>query len=107
MAESSKDRLHGTLDALILKTLSWGPRHGYGIARWIEETTGNDIQVEEGSLYPSLYRMERKEWIAAEWGMSDLNRRVKLYKLTPGGRKHQIGRASWRGGVGGRDGEGT
>lgn len=88
MAESSKDRLHGTLDALILKTLSWGARHGYGIARWIEDTTGNDISVEEGSLYPSLYRMERKGWIEAEWGMSELNRRVKLYKLTPEGRKH-------------------
>jgi PadR family transcriptional regulator, regulatory protein PadR len=88
MAETTKDRLHGTLDALILKTLSWGPRHGYGIARWIEETTGNDIQVEEGSLYPSLYRMERKGWIEAEWGMSELNRRVKLYRLTLEGRKY-------------------
>jgi transcriptional regulator len=88
MAENNKDRLHGTLDALILKTLSWGPRHGYGIARWIEETTGHDIQVEEGSLYPSLYRMERKGWIEAEWGMSELNRRVKLYRLTPEGRKY-------------------
>jgi PadR family transcriptional regulator PadR len=85
MAE--KDRLHGTLDALVLKTLSWGPRHGYAIARWIEETTGSDIEVEEGSLYPSLYRMERKGWIEAEWGTSELNRRVKLYKLTTEGRK--------------------
>ena len=88
MNQPNKDRLRGTLDVLILKTLAGGACHGYGIARWIEEMTGNDIQVEEGSLYPSLYRMERKGWIVAEWGMSELNRRVKLYKLTPEGRKH-------------------
>jgi transcriptional regulator len=87
MSQPSKDRLHGTLDALILKTLSWGPRHGYAIARYIEENTSNDIEVEEGSLYPSLYRMERKGWIEAEWGLSELNRRAKLYKLTAEGRK--------------------
>jgi PadR family transcriptional regulator, regulatory protein PadR len=87
MSQPSKDRLHGTLDALILKTLSWGPRHGYAIARFLEENTGNDIEVEEGSLYPSLYRMERKGWIEAEWGLSELNRRAKLYKLTAEGRK--------------------
>jgi len=83
----SKDRLHGTLDALVLKTLSWGPRHGYAVARWLEETTGNAIQVEEGSLYPALYRMERKGWIEAEWGMSELGRKAKFYKLTARGRK--------------------
>src|SRR5262245_25543465 len=87
MAELTKDRLHGTLDALILKTLSWGPRHGYASARFIEEGTSNDIEVEEGSLYPSLYRMERRGWIEAEWGLSELNRRAKLYKLTAEGRK--------------------
>ena len=87
MSPPSKDRLHGTLDALILKTLSWGPRHGYAIARFIEDNTGSDIEVEEGSLYPSLYRMERKGWIEAEWGLSELNRRAKLYKLTAEGRK--------------------
>jgi transcriptional regulator len=79
--------LHGTLDALILKTLLPGPRHGYAIARWIEEATDELLQIEEGSLYPALYRMERKEWITAEWGVSELNRRVKLYRLTPTGRK--------------------
>ena len=88
MNETSKDRLHGTLDVLILKTLTAGPRHGYGIARWIETESGKDIQVEEGSLYPALYRMERKGWIEAEWGVSDLNRRVKLYRLTVEGRRH-------------------
>ena len=79
--------LHGTLDTLILKTLAWGPRHGYAIARWLEETTGNTIQVEEGSLYPALYRMERKGWIEAEWGESELGRKAKLYHLTTAGRK--------------------
>jgi transcriptional regulator len=92
----SKDRLHGTLDALVLKTLSWGPRHGYAVARWLEETTGNAIQVEEGSLYPALYRMERKGWIEAEWGMSELGRKAKFYKLTARGRKQlQSETAEW------------
>ena len=78
--------LHGTLDALILKTLASGPRHGYAIARWIEEMTGEALQIEDGSLYPCLYRMEQKGWIDAEWGSSELGRRVKLYRLTPTGR---------------------
>ena len=85
--ESTKDRLHGTLDVLVLKTLAGGPRHGYAIARWIEETTDELLQIEEGSLYPALYRMERKGSIEAEWGMSELNRKAKLYKLTPQGRQ--------------------
>ena len=79
--------LHGTLDALILKTLTEGPRHGYGIVRWLEEATG-DIVVEEGSLYPALYRMERREWIEAEWGTSELGRRAKFYRITSSGRRH-------------------
>jgi PadR family transcriptional regulator, regulatory protein PadR len=83
----SKDRLHGTLDALVLKTLSWGPRHGYGISRWLRETSSDAIQVEEGSLYPALYRMEREGWIEAEWGTSELGRRVRFYKLTTTGRR--------------------
>jgi PadR family transcriptional regulator, regulatory protein PadR len=77
--------LHGTLDALILKTLATGPRHGYAIARWIEDATGDALQIEDGSLYPSLYRMEQREWIDAEWGQSDLGRRVKLYRITTKG----------------------
>jgi PadR family transcriptional regulator PadR len=82
-----KDRLHGTLDALILKTLTWGPRHGYAIARWLRETSADAIQVEEGSLYPALYRMERQGWIGAEWGTSELGRNARFYRLTPRGRK--------------------
>lgn len=85
--EPTKDRLHGTLDALVLKTLSAGPRHGYAIARWLEDTTKQAIQVEEGSLYPALYRMERRGWIEAEWGTSELGRKAKFYKLTVQGRR--------------------
>ena len=85
--EPTKDRLHGTLDALVLKTLSAGPRHGYAIARWLEDTTKQAIQVEEGSLYPALYRMERRGWIEAEWGTSELGRKAKFYKLTAQGRR--------------------
>src|SRR3954471_12001499 len=79
--------LHGTLDTLVLKTLTGGRRHGYGIARAIEEATDNVVEIEEGSLYPALYRMERKGWFGAEWGPSELGRRAKFYKLTPKGRR--------------------
>ena len=78
--------LHGSLDALILKTLSGGPRHGYAIARFIEDASGDAVLVEEGSLYPALYRMERRGWLEAEWGESELGRRVKVYRLTRDGR---------------------
>jgi transcriptional regulator len=86
-ATTSNDFLHGTLDALILKTLTSGPRHGYAIARWLEDTTGEALQIEEGSLYPALYRMERRGWIDAEWGVSELRRRAKVYRLTARGRR--------------------
>lgn len=78
--------LHGALDALILKVLSRGPSHGYAVARFIEEATGDALLVEEGSLYPALYRLERRGWVEAEWGTSELGRRAKLYRLTPAGR---------------------
>ncbi len=78
--------LHGTLDALILKTLAGAPRHGYAIGRFIEDTTDEAVIVEEGSLYPALYRMERRGWIEAEWGTSELGRRAKFYQLTDSGR---------------------
>ena len=84
----SKDRLHGTLDLLILRTLTFGPRHGYGVARWLEETSAEEIRVEEGSLYPALYRMERRGWIAAEWGTSELGRKAKFYRMTSAGRDY-------------------
>jgi transcriptional regulator len=79
--------LQGTVELLILKRLSCGPMHGYGIATWIEEATDDVLCVEEGSLYPALYRMLRKGWIAAEWGVSDNNRRAKFYRLTPAGER--------------------
>src|SRR6187397_3295949 len=86
MAVAAKD-LHGTLDALVLKTLSWGPRHGYAIARWLEDTSADELVIEEGSLYPALYRMEGKGWIEAEWGESELGRKAKFYSITREGRK--------------------
>lgn len=96
MTTLSKDRLHGTLDALVLKTLSSGPRHGYAIARWLEETTADAIQIEEGSLYPALYRMEKRGWIEAEWGTSEIGRKAKIYRLTNAGRKQlRLETAEW------------
>ena len=85
MAPSDKKLLHGTLDTLILKTLSHGPRHGYSVARWIEQQTGDAILVEEGSLYPALYRLEKKGLLKSEWGISELERRAKFYRLTERG----------------------
>ena len=79
--------LQGTLELLVLKTLSWGPMHGYGIASWIETATDDVLRVEEGSLYPALYRMTRKGWITGEWGTSENNRKAKYYRLTPTGRE--------------------
>ena len=82
-----KDRLHGTLDALILKTLTWGPRHGYAITRWLRETSADALHVEEGSLYPALYRLERQGFVEAEWGVSEVGRRARVYRLTAAGRR--------------------
>lgn len=87
ITRSPLDFLPGTLDTLILRTLAKGPKHGYGVARWIEDTTDQALSVEEGSLYPSLYRMERRGWIEAEWGTSELGRRAKFYRLTRRGRQ--------------------
>ena len=87
MTNPSTDLLQGTLDLLVLKVLTWGPCHGYAIARLIEERTGETLKVEEGSLYPALYRMEKKGWIDSEWGKSELNRRAKFYVVTPLGRR--------------------
>ena len=97
MTERQRQKLlHGTLDTLILKTLSHGPRHGYAIARWIEECTGEAIVVEEGSLYPALYRLQRKGLLEAEWGVSELDRRAKFYRLTQQGRAQlQAEEAEW------------
>jgi transcriptional regulator len=87
MENSSLDVIRGTLDLLILKTLSWHPLHGYAISQVIKNQTDSAILVEEGALYPALYRMEAKGWIEATWGVSENNRRAKYYKLTPDGRR--------------------
>ena len=88
--------LQGTLDLLILKTLTWGAMHGYAVANWIRETTDDDLHIEEGALYTSLHRMEKQRWIVAEWGLSENNRKAKYYELTPLGRKQLRGRtAAW------------
>ena len=89
--------LHGALDALILKTLGRGKSHGYAIARSIEDTTGDAVLIEDGSLYPALYRLERKGWVEAEWGTSELGRRAKLYAITDAGREQLAAEmATWR-----------
>jgi len=79
--------LQGTLDMLILKTLAWGPNHGFGILRHIEQVTGEQLHVEEGALYPALHRMHRRGWLEAEWGLSENNRRARYYRLSPEGQK--------------------
>lgn len=78
--------LRGTLDILILKTLSWGPAHGYTVAQWIEEVTRDALRVEEGSLYPALHRLEKRGLVESEWGLSENNRRARFYRLTDEGR---------------------
>ena len=96
MSERAAELLHGTLVALILRTLAGGRRHGYAIARAIEDATEGVVQVEDGSLYPALYRMERKGWIEADWGTSELGRKAKFYKLTPRGRRQlSVETAEW------------
>jgi transcriptional regulator len=88
MGKTRDDLLPGTLDVLILKALSWGARHGYALGRWIRETTGDVLQVEEGALYPALHRLEQRRWLKAEWGITETGRRAKFYALTSLGRKH-------------------
>lgn len=78
--------LQGTLDLLVLRTLAWGPRHGYGIARWLEDTTDDALKIAEGSLYPALYRMQDRGWVESAWGTSELGKRIKIYALTELGR---------------------
>jgi transcriptional regulator len=79
--------LYGVLDMLVLRTLVFGPMHGYGIAGAIRDTSGEALKIEFGSLYPALKRLELKGWIASKWEVSERNRRVKVYRLTPAGRK--------------------
>jgi PadR family transcriptional regulator, regulatory protein PadR len=79
--------MQGTLDLIILRTLRWGPMHGHGIAKFIQQSSGDTFKIEHGSLYPALQRLLQEDWVAAEWGTSDNNRRARFYRLTPAGRK--------------------
>ena len=79
--------LRGTLDVILLRALTLGPLHGYGVSRWIRDRTHDELTIEEGALYPALHRMEHRGWISAEWGVSENNRRAKYYRLTPLGRR--------------------
>jgi transcriptional regulator len=87
VANDDLDLLQGTLDLLILKTLTWGPRHGYAVASWIRQTTNDRLQIEEGALYTALHRMEKRGWLDSEWGLSENNRKAKYYQLTAQGRR--------------------
>jgi PadR family transcriptional regulator len=95
--EERLELLQGTLDLLILRTLIFGPQHGQGIARAIQQTSDDELLVEHGALYPALQRLESRGWISAEWGVSKNNRKARFYKLTISGRK-QLARetAKWK-----------
>ena len=96
MADAAPNLLQGTLDMLVLKALTWGPRHGYQVVRWIRDTTDDVLHVEDGALYTALHRMEKRGWLGSTWGMSETNRRAKYYTLTPIGRRQlQAEHASW------------
>ena len=97
MSRDALDVLQGTLDLLILRTIAWGPMHGYGVSRWIRERTRGALGIEDAALYQALHRMERSGWIEAEWGLSENNRKAKYYKLTARGRQQLRSEiSSWR-----------
>ena len=85
--DDNLDLLKGTLDVLVLKALTRGAMHGYGVARWIEDATSGVLEIEEGALYPALHRMEQRGWLDAEWGYTDRNRKAKFYRLSAAGRR--------------------
>ena len=82
------DLVRGTLDLFVLKTLTWGPMHGLAILRWIERSSNDRLQIEEGALYPALHRLEQKGLLSGEWGATEHNRRAKYYRMTARGRRH-------------------
>lgn len=97
MRRNDLQLLQGTLDMLVLKGLTFGPRHGYAVARWIREQTDGTLDIEDGALYTALHRMEKRGWLASEWGTSENNRRAKYYALTDEGRRQLEANArSWR-----------
>lgn len=96
MTDLDVSLLRGTLDLLILKALSWGPRHGYAVADWIDQTSGATLLVGEGTLYPALHRLERARLVKSEWGLSENNRQARYYTLSAAGRARlRAGTASW------------
>ena len=97
MAAESLDLLQGTLDVLVLRTLAWGSMHGYAVSRWIRQRTDGVFEIEDAPHYKALHRFERAGHIAAEWGLSENNRRARYYKLTPSGRRQlKAQESSWR-----------
>jgi len=96
VTKTKNNLLQGTLDMLVLKALSLGPMHGYGVGQRIQQISDDALRIEEGSLYPALYRIEQQGWIESEWGVSENNQRAKFYKLTRQGRKQlQIEAENW------------
>ena len=96
MDKNRLDLFRGTLDVLILKSLIWGPLHGYSITDFIRRQSNDVLLVEEGTLYPALWRLENKEFVEAEWGLSENNRKAKFYRLTPAGRRRlQLESRNW------------
>jgi transcriptional regulator len=91
------DLVRGTLDVMILKALTWGPRHGYAVTRWLADASEGRLEIAEGALYPALHRLERRGWVASEWGVSDNNRQARFYQITDVGRA-QLGAEvrAWR-----------
>ena len=97
MENGNLELVKGSLDVLVLKTLSRGPAHGYAISRWLRQVTKDVFQVEEGALYPALHRLEQRGWIASEWGVSENNRRARFYRLTAkGARELEREASAWK-----------
>ncbi|MDQ3698462.1 MAG: PadR family transcriptional regulator [Gemmatimonadota bacterium] len=97
MPADELDLIQGTVDVLILKTLSWRPMHGYGVSRWIRERTDGALGIDDAAMYQALHRLERRGWIESAWGLSENNRRAKFYQLTSAGRKQLHAKATtWR-----------
>jgi PadR family transcriptional regulator, regulatory protein PadR len=97
VSDAPLDLLQGTVDVLVLRTLAWGPMHGYSVATWIRDRTEGVLALEDAPLYKALHRLERQGFVKAEWGLSENNRRARFYQLTPAGRKQlRAGVATWR-----------
>ncbi len=97
MADAPLDLLQGTVDVLVLQALVWGPMHGYAVATWVRQRTDGELEIEDAPLYKALHGLEQAGWVAAEWGLSENNRRARYYTLTPAGRRQlRAETATWR-----------